>query len=77
MGLKCYADMKDASLYELLIQDIIETENQLMVFSDYRCQYCPDTGRSIGAYITFYQGGPIYHATHVPATVSQSRAETE
>ena len=40
-------------------------------------QYFPDTGRSTGAYIIFYQGGPIDHGTHVPVRVSQSSAEIE
>ena len=38
---------------------------------------CPDTGRSTGAYIIFYQGGPIDHGTHVPGPVAQSDAESE
>ena len=38
---------------------------------------CPNTGRSTGSYIIFYQGGPIYHGTHVPGPVSQSSAESE
>ena len=48
-----------------------------MAFYDYSCQYCPDTGRSTGAYIIFYQCGPIDHGTHVPGPVSQSSAESE
>ena len=44
----------------------------MMAFSDYSWQYFPDTGRSTGSYIIFYQGGPIYHGTHVPGTVAQS-----
>ena len=40
-------------------------------------QYCPDTGRSIGAYIIFYHGGPIDHGTHVPGLFAQSSAESE
>ena len=40
-------------------------------------QYCPDTGRSTGAYIIFYQGGPIDHGTHVPGPVAQYSAESE
>ena len=32
-----------------------------MDFSDYSWQDCPDTGIRTGAYIVFYQGGPIYH----------------
>ena len=37
----------------------------------------PDTGRSTGAYIIFYQGSPIYHCIHVSVPVSQSSAESE
>ena len=42
-----------------------------MAFSDSSWQYCPDTGRSTGSYIIFYQGGPIDHGTHVPGPDSQ------
>ena len=48
-----------------------------MAFSDSSWQDCPDTGRGTGAYIIFYQGGPIYHGTHVPVPVAQSSAESE
>ena len=58
-------------------QDSIKTENHLMVFSDSSWQNCPDTGRSTGAYIIFYQGVPIEHGKHVPGPVSQSSAESE
>ena len=37
----------------------------------------PDTGRSTGAYIISYQGGPIDHVTHVPVPVARSSAESE
>ena len=40
-------------------------------------KYFPDTDRSTGEYIIFYQGGTIYHGTHVPGPVSQSIAESE
>ena len=66
-----YADIKDAPLSDHLIQTNIKTENQLMAFSDSSCQYFPDTGRIAGAYIIFYQGGPINHGTHVPGPVAQ------
>ena len=33
----------------------------------------PDTG----AYIIYYQGGPIDHGTHVPGPVAKSSAESE
>ena len=45
-----------------------------MSFSDSSWQYYPYTGISTGAYIIFYQGGPIEHGTHVPVPVSKSRA---
>ena len=48
-----------------------------MAFSDSSLQDCPDTGRSTGAYIIFYQGGLIDHGTHVPVPVAQSSAESE
>ena len=47
-----------------------------MVLSYYIWQGGPDTGRSTGGYILFYQGGPIYHCTPVPGPVSQSSGES-
>ena len=35
LGLNYYADIKDALLYDLLIQANIKNENQLMAFSDF------------------------------------------
>ena len=77
MGLKYYADMNDKTLSDLLIQTSINTENKLMAFSDSIWQDCPDTGRSTGAYIIFYQGGTIDHGTHVTGPVDQPSAESE
>ena len=48
-----------------------------MVFSDYSWQDYPYTGRSIGAYIIFHQGGKMDHGTHVTGTVAQSISESE
>ena len=48
-----------------------------MAFSDSSWQDCPDTGRNTGAYIIFYQGGPIDPGTHVPGPVEKSIAESE
>ena len=48
-----------------------------MAVSDSTWQYFPDTGRSTGAYIIFYQGGPIEHGTNVPGPIAQSSAESE
>ena len=76
LGLKYYANMKDELLYDLLRQANINTDNQLMVFSDYICQDCPDTGISTGTYMIFYQGLTNYHGTHVSGPVFQSGAES-
>ena len=77
LGLKYYADLNNAPVTDLLRQDNIKTRNQLMDFSDSSWQDCPDTGRSTGAYITFYRGGQIDHGTHLPVPVAQSSAESE
>ena len=77
LGLKYYADLNDAPVTDLLRKAIIKTKNHLMDFYDSSWQDCPDTGRSTGAYIIFYQGGPIDHGTHVTGPVDQSSAESE
>ena len=66
LGLKYYAGLNDAPVNDLLRQDNIKTKKHLMHFSDCSWQDCPE------AYIIFYQGGPIYHVTHVPVPVAQS-----
>ena len=48
-----------------------------MVLPDSRWKDCPDIGRSTGAYIVFYQGGPIDHCTHVLGQVDKYSAESE
>ena len=65
LGMKYYADMNDASVTDLLVQANIKTKNHLMDFSDSSWQDFPDTRRSIGAYIIFYQGGTIDHGTYL------------
>ena len=76
LGLQYYADINDTPLSGLLRQTSINNKNQLMVLYDYSWKDCPDTGRSTGAYLIFYQGGPIDHGTYVPGTVAQSSAES-
>ena len=71
-GLKYYADLNDAPVTDLLRQASIKEENRLMNVSDSIWKDCPDTGRSTGSYIIFYQGGTINHCTHVPEPVAQS-----
>ena len=74
LGLKYYEDLNDTPVTDLLRQANIKTKNHLMAFSDSSWQYFPDTGRSTGEYIIFYQGGPIDHDTHVRGPVAQSSA---
>ena len=68
--LKYYADINDKPVYDLLRQAGIKTDNQFIDFSDSSWKVFPETGRSTGANIIFYQGGPIYHGTNVPVPVS-------
>ena len=77
LGLKYYADMNDSPVTDLFRQASIKTKNQLMIFYDSSWKYFPDTGRSIGAYIIFYQGGPIDHGTHVTGQVAKSSTESQ
>ena len=77
LGLKYYADLNDVPVTDILRQANIKTNNNLMAFSDSSWQDCPETVRSTGAYIIYYQGGPIDHSTHVPGPVAQSSAESE
>ena len=77
MVLRYYADLNDAPVTDLLRQANIKTNKNLMAFSDSSWQDCTDTGRSTGAYIIYYQGGPIDHGTHVPGPVAKSSAESE
>ena len=48
-----------------------------MAFYDSSWQDCSYTGRITGAYIIFYQGGPIYHGTHIPGPFARYSAEIE
>ena len=71
MGLKHYADMKDAPLSGMLRQARIKTENKLMDLSDSSWKDWADTDRRTGAYMIFYQYGTIEHKTHVPVPVGK------
>ena len=77
LGLKYYADLNDAPVSDLLRQVSIKIKNHLMAFSDSSWQDFPDNGRRTGAYIIFYQGGPIENGTHVPGPLAQSSLESE
>ena len=68
--------IEDANLSDLLRQSILNTEKLLDLLSDSICQYCQDTIRNTGAYIVFYQGGPIDRFTHILGQFSQYSAES-
>ena len=74
MGLECYSKKEDSHLYDLLRQDRIKSENHLMLCSDSSWKDCLDTGISTGAFIVFFQGGPLDLCTHVPVPVAQYSA---
>ena len=76
-GTSRYVYLNDAPVTDLLRQANIKTNNHLMDFSDSSWQDFPYTGRSTGAYMILYQGGPIDHGTHVPGQVAQSSVESE
>ena len=69
MGLKYYVDKNDTPVTNLLRKASMKTENHLMDINDSSWKDCPDTGRSTGAYIIFYQCGTIDHGT-LPTTDS-------
>ena len=48
-----------------------------MELSDSSWQDFSEIGIITGAYIIFYQGGPIDHGTHVPGPVDISSTESE
>ena len=66
--------MNGAPVTDLLRQASIKTENHFMDFPGSSWQYCPYTGRITGAYMIFYECGPIDYGTHVPVPVAQSSA---
>ena len=49
LGLEYYSDMNYAPVSDLLIQDIIKTDNKFMAVSDSSWQDFPETGRITGA----------------------------
>ena len=71
LGLNLYADMKYSPLFNLWRQANIKTENQLMSLYYSSWKYFPDTGKSTGVYMIFYQGGPIDYVKHVPGRVAR------
>ena len=48
-----------------------------MAFFDSSWQDCPETHRSVGAYIISYRGQRMDHVTHVPGPVAQSTTESK
>ena len=71
LGLIYYAKIEDELLSDLLRQNIIKTENHLVVLYESIWKDCQDIVISIGAYIVFYQVGPIDNCKHVIVPIAQ------
>ena len=69
--------MVDALVFDLSRQDIINTDNHLMNFSDSSWKFFQTIAELPNSYIPFYQGRPIDHGTHVSVPVAQWSAESE
>ncbi|MGH7954596.1 MAG: reverse transcriptase domain-containing protein, partial [Gloeomargaritales cyanobacterium] len=76
-GIKYYSNLVDAPVTKLLQDRNINIKRDLFAFSDSSWQDCPDTARSTGSYLIFYQGGVIDHSTFVPDPVAMSSGEAE
>ncbi|MGH7954479.1 MAG: hypothetical protein ACREOZ_00810, partial [Gloeomargaritales cyanobacterium] len=76
-GLTFYGDVLQAPVTKLLRDHEIPSQRDLYSFSDSSWQDCPDSGRSTGSYIIFYQGGVVDHSSFVPDPVALSSGEAE
>jgi hypothetical protein len=75
-GIKFYSTTK---LYQLMI-DSRNSEHAvapIIQFTDYSFQYCPDTSRATGGYLTFMQGAVVDAVSTMPTIVCQSTCEAE
>ena len=71
-----YSNIEYVPISYLLIQSIINTENQSLVFSDSSWKDCWNTDRITRSCIVFYQVVSIGNYTHVLVSVSQFSSES-
>ena len=76
-GLKYYRYIQDSPIYGLLSQHGISSTLNIFGMHDSSWQDCPDTGRSTGAFLNFFQGGVVDFNSFVPTPVAMSSAEAE
>ncbi|MGH7973945.1 MAG: reverse transcriptase domain-containing protein [bacterium] len=77
LGLRFYSNLEEAPVTKLLKEHNITPRRALFSFSDSSWQDCPDTGRSTGSNVIFYQGGVVDHSSFVPGPVAMSSGEAE
>ena len=76
-GLTFYSNVMDAPVARLLFEHGVDPTAPLIAFTDSSWQDCPDSGRSTGGYVLFYQGGVVDSASAMPDPVALSSAEAE
>ena len=69
-GLRFHADWEKSRINNILRENNISTSTEFVGFSDSSWQDCPDSGRSMGGYITTYHGTPIAFSSNVPSPVA-------
>jgi hypothetical protein len=76
-GLTFYSDITHSPIYKMLKQNDIQPSRNLFTFTDSSWDDDPDTSRSTGGYLIFYQGGVVDHSSNMPGPVAMSSAEAE
>ena len=76
-GLKYYRHIEDSPIHVLLQENGIKSTLNIYGMHDSSWQDCPDTGRSTGAFLNFFQGGVVDFNSFLPTPVSMSSAEAE
>ena len=76
-GIKYYSDYEQSPVHKMLKQNGINTNRELVTFSDSSWQDDPDNSKSTGCYLNIYRGGLIDHSSNMPDPVALSSAEAE
>jgi hypothetical protein len=76
-GTKFYSDVTESPLAKYLEKAQVDVKNMLVLVTDSSWQDCPDTGRSTGGFLSFYQGGIVDDGSVTPDPVAMSSAEAE
>ena len=76
-GLQYYSNWTTSPVYKIISDNNITTSTSLISFSDSNWQDDHGTARSTGAYIIFYQGGPVDFSSNLPQPIALSSAEAK